>query len=173
MHIDQSCTNNRPAFRQPCGSETYGPVHYISGSNSAGRVTAFQAVGREFEPRLPLFLCALHALSCITEIYISHRFSFIRSPHTYYVFLFASLTHVVCFIRSAQCRPGVPVLRRSKPLWFRQLSLLQTMSPRRPSRGPVSYIFTTTSPSDFAVFAPKSRCTMICACGLQSIGFVF
>ena len=26
----------------------------ISGSNSVGRVTAFQAVGREFESRLPL-----------------------------------------------------------------------------------------------------------------------
>jgi hypothetical protein len=30
----------------------------VSGSNSAGRVTAFQAVGREFEPRLPLYLLA-------------------------------------------------------------------------------------------------------------------
>lgn len=27
-----------------------------SGSSSVGRATAFQAVGREFDPRLPLFL---------------------------------------------------------------------------------------------------------------------
>ena len=30
-------------------------VGLFSGSNSVGRVTAFQAVGREFESRLPLF----------------------------------------------------------------------------------------------------------------------
>ncbi len=31
------------------------PLYAISGSNSAGRVAAFQAVCRGFEPRLPLF----------------------------------------------------------------------------------------------------------------------
>ncbi len=30
-------------------------IEIISGSSSVGRATAFQAVGRGFEPRLPLF----------------------------------------------------------------------------------------------------------------------
>ena len=34
------------------------PSDFSSGSNSVGRVTAFQAVGRGFDPRLPLHSCA-------------------------------------------------------------------------------------------------------------------
>ena len=38
------------------GAQIYSSIR---GSNSVGRVTAFQAVGREFESRLPLFLWAI------------------------------------------------------------------------------------------------------------------
>ena len=34
--------------------ESFSPHHNISGSSSVGRAIAFQAIGREFEPRLPL-----------------------------------------------------------------------------------------------------------------------
>ena len=37
----------------------------ISGSNSVGRVTAFQAVGREFESRLPLKMYKVYILKSI------------------------------------------------------------------------------------------------------------
>lgn len=41
----------------------------ISGSSSVGRATAFQAVGRGFEPRLPLFLIKRLAPVVIGVIY--------------------------------------------------------------------------------------------------------
>ena len=37
-----------------CKSKIHG-LKLISGSSSVGRAIAFQAIGREFEPRLPLF----------------------------------------------------------------------------------------------------------------------
>jgi hypothetical protein len=38
------------------GSNPSPPTHYNSESSSVGRAIAFQAIGREFEPRLSLFV---------------------------------------------------------------------------------------------------------------------
>jgi hypothetical protein len=43
---------------------------FISGGNSIGRVTAFQAVGCEFEPRLPLMSFSVYILkSAVDDVY--------------------------------------------------------------------------------------------------------
>ena len=42
-------------------------IDLISGSNSVGRVTAFQAVGREFESRLPLKMYKVYVLKSINH----------------------------------------------------------------------------------------------------------